>query len=285
MIGKADCVISLLPYALHPTVAEQCIALKTNLVTASYLSEPMKKLHQAAVDAGISVVNEVGLDPGIDHLLAMECFEEVHSGGGKVQSFVSYCGGLPAPECSDNPLRYRFSWSPRGALMNTVAGARYLKDGQVVAIPPGGKLLENTETLDFLPGFAFEGFANRDSMEYIDHYGIPEARTVYRGTIRFAGYSEHILGLIKLGLISPEPHPCLHPGGPDITWRQFMCSLLGITDDNIFYDNLKTQVYERVGRSESRLKAIEDLGLLSEEMVVKHGNPIDTISKLLMAIG
>jgi len=105
--------------------------------------------------------------------------------------------------------------------MNTVSGARYLKDGKVVTIPPGGKLLESTETLNFLPGFAFEGFANRDSMEYIDHYGIPEAKTVYRGTIRFTGYSEHLLGLIKLGLINSDPHPCLHPGGPDITWVIF----------------------------------------------------------------
>lgn len=281
LIDKVDVVISLLPYALHPMVAEHCIAGKTNMVTASYLSEPMKQLHQKAVDAGVSIVNEVGLDPGIDHLLAMECFEEVQLGGGKVQSFVSYCGGLPAPECSDNPLRYRFSWSPRGALMNTVSGARYLRDGQIVEITPGGQLLEKAEPLEFLPGFAFEGFANRDSIDYINHYGITEARTVFRGTVRYTGYSEHVLGLIRLGLISPEPHPCLHPGGPDITWRQFMCNLVGITDDNIFYDNLKNQVFERVGRNESRLKAIEDLGLLSDEMVVKHGNPIDTISQYL----
>lgn len=130
-IGKADVVVSLLPYALHPLVAEQCIASKTNMVTASYLSPAMKELHQSAVEAGVSIVNEVGLDPGIDHLLAMECFEEVHQGGGKVKSFVSYCGGLPAPECSDNPLRYRFSWSPRGALLNTVSSGRFLKDGKV----------------------------------------------------------------------------------------------------------------------------------------------------------
>jgi alpha-aminoadipic semialdehyde synthase len=131
LIGKADVVVSLLPYALHPLVAEQCIASKTNMVTASYLSPAMKELHQRAVEAGVSIVNEVGLDPGIDHLLAMECFEEVHQGGGKVKSFVSYCGGLPAPECSDNPLRYRFSWSPRGALLNTVSSGRFLKDGKV----------------------------------------------------------------------------------------------------------------------------------------------------------
>nr|SVE70256.1 EOG090X0141 [Daphnia similis]SVE70880.1 EOG090X0141 [Daphnia similis]SVE71511.1 EOG090X0141 [Daphnia similis]SVE72144.1 EOG090X0141 [Daphnia similis] len=280
-IGKADVVVSLLPYALHPLVAEQCIASKTNMVTASYLSPAMKELHQSAVDAGVSIVNEVGLDPGIDHLLAMECFEEVHQGGGKVKSFVSYCGGLPAPECSDNPLRYRFSWSPRGALLNTVSSGRFLKDGKIVEIPAGGTLLEKAEKLDFLPGFAFEGFANRDSLDYIEHYGIPEARTVFRGTIRYSGYSDHVLGLIQLGLISQEPHPCLHVGGPDITWRQFMCNLLGITDCNIFYDNLKNQLFERTGRNASRVKAMEDLGLLSEELVIKYGNPIDTISQYL----
>lgn len=89
---------------------------------------------------------------------------------------------------------------------------------QVVEIGGGGALLENRESLDFLPGFAFEGFANRDSTQYIDHYQIPDARTVLRGTIRYKGYSEHVLGLIRMGLISAEPHPCLHPGGPDITW-------------------------------------------------------------------
>jgi len=280
-VEKSDIVVSLLPYGLHPVVAEQCIQSKTNMVTASYLSDAMKDLHQSAVEAGVSIVNEVGLDPGIDHLLAMECFDEVRNGGGKVTSFVSYCGGLPAPECSDNPLRYRFSWSPRGALMNTVGSARYLKDGKVIEIGGGGELLEKRESLDFLPGFAFEGFANRDSTQYIEHYQIPDARTVLRGTIRYTGYSEHVLGLIRMGLISAEPHPCLHPGGPDITWRQFMCVLLGITDYNIFYGNLKKQVYEKVGCDANRVNAIEELGLLSEELVVKQNNPIDTISLFL----
>ena len=93
-----------------------------------------KFFFDSAVEAGVTIVNEVGLDPGIDHLLAMECFDEVRMGGGKVTSFVSYCGGLPAPECSDNPLRYRFSWSPRGALMNTIGSARYLKNGKVLIL-------------------------------------------------------------------------------------------------------------------------------------------------------
>ena len=101
------------------------------MVTASYCSPEMSKLHDAAVEAGVTIVNEVGLDPGIDHLLAMECFDEIHSHGGKVESFVSFCGGLPAPECSDNPLRYKFSWSPRGVLLNTLSSAKYLLNNEV----------------------------------------------------------------------------------------------------------------------------------------------------------
>jgi alpha-aminoadipic semialdehyde synthase len=91
----------------------------------------MYKLHGPAVEAGVTIMNEVGLDPGIDHLLAMESFDEIHSHGGKVESFVSYCGGLPAPECSDNPLRYKFSWSPKAVLINTLGGAKYLKGNEV----------------------------------------------------------------------------------------------------------------------------------------------------------
>jgi alpha-aminoadipic semialdehyde synthase len=101
------------------------------MVTASYCSPEMLKLHDSAVAAGVTIVNEVGLDPGIDHLLAMECFDEIHSHGGKVESFVSFCGGLPAPECSDNPLRYKFSWSPRGVLLNTLGSAKYLLNNEV----------------------------------------------------------------------------------------------------------------------------------------------------------
>jgi len=101
------------------------------MVTASYCSAEMTKLHDSAVSAGITIVNEVGLDPGIDHLLAMEAFDEIHTNGGKVESFISFCGGLPAPECSDNPLRYKFSWSPRGVLLNTLGSAKYLLNNDV----------------------------------------------------------------------------------------------------------------------------------------------------------
>lgn len=139
LCSKSDVVVSLLPYGkliifilhllvylydyfdvgLHGIVAEKCIEVKTHLVTASYITDHVRSLDQPAKDAGITILNEVGLDPGIDHFLALEQIKDVHDKGGSIESLISYCGGLPAPECSDNPLRYKFSWSPRSALVNT----------------------------------------------------------------------------------------------------------------------------------------------------------------------
>ncbi|XP_068234599.1 alpha-aminoadipic semialdehyde synthase, mitochondrial [Palaemon carinicauda] len=280
LVKQADVVVSLLPYALHPEIAKECINQKTNMVTASYLSPAMKELHDDAVAAGITIVNEVGLDPGIDHLLALECFDEVLQGGGKVDSFVSFCGGLPAPEFSDNPLRYKFSWSPRGVLLNTLSGARYLENGKVIDVPEGGALLDTTEDYSFLPGLALEGFPNRDSTIYGNLYGISEAKTILRGTLRFRGFSSVVKGLQKLGLIDPKEHPMLHPRGPDITWRQLICNLLGQLDSNIFPDNLRTLIIERIG-DETQLAALEALGLLQDDSVVKLGTPLDTLSHFL----
>lgn len=280
LVEAADVVVSLLPYSLHHEVVHHCITHKKNLVTASYCTDAMKDLHQSAVDAGITVINEVGLDPGIDHLLALDCFEEVERGGGKVESFVSYCGGLPAPEFSDNPLRYKFSWSPRGVLLNTLAGASYLHDGKVVVVNSGGELLTTAQDLNFLPGLALEGFPNRDSCVYRGLYGIPEATTVLRGTLRYRGFSDVAIGLHKLGLIDPNDHPLLHLSGPDITWKQLICSLLGQLDTDMFQDNLRTLVLERV-QTETRLAAVESLGLLKDDLVFKCGSPLDSLSHYL----
>ncbi|KAG1658196.1 Alpha-aminoadipic semialdehyde synthase, mitochondrial [Nymphon striatum] len=280
LVTKADVVVSLVPYWLHPKVVEHCIRAKTNMVTASYLTPEMREYEQAAIDAGITVVNEVGLDPGIDHLLAMECFEEVQQNGGKILSYVSYCGGLPAPECSSNPLRYKFSWSPRAVLLNTLGEAKYLCDSEVVNIERDGGLMKQAKELPFLPGFNFEGFPNRDSTVYKDYYGISDAHTVLRGTIRYKGFAEAVIGLQLMGLIDPNPHPSLHPRGPDISWKEFLCQLLGQPSD-LLTPNVKNLIYERTGKSQFRADAIEDLGLLSDEIVEPMSTPLDTISHYL----
>ncbi|XP_054016004.1 alpha-aminoadipic semialdehyde synthase, mitochondrial [Hylaeus anthracinus] len=279
-IDSADVVVSLLPYNLHHVVAKACISTKTHLVTASYLNEDVKALHDEAVAAEVTILNEIGLDPGIDHLLALECFDSVKQAGGKIESFVSWCGGLPAPECSSNPLRYKFSWSPRGVLLNTLASARYYDEQQVVDVPAGGNLMTQVQDLDFLPGFALEGYPNRDSTIYKDFYGINSANTVLRGTLRFKGFCNTIRSLQYLGLIDPNPHPSLHPNGPDITWRMLVCNLLGLANGNIFYGNLKRKLAEMLNSDEA-VQAIEDLGLLKEDLVMKMNTPLDTLTYYL----
>merc|ERR1719443_1211167 len=279
LIRSHNVVVSLLPWQLHPSIAARCIANKTNMVTASYLSPGLQAQHGDAVDAGVTVVNECGVDPGIDHFLAMECFDDAAQGGGKIESFVSFCGGLPAPECSDNPLGYKFSWSPRGALLNMLSGAKFLQNGQNVEIEENGGLLDAATNMDFLPGFSLEGYPNRDSTIYGDLYGINEAQTILRGTLRFKGYVESVRGLVQLGLLNPNPEPVLHENGPELSWRQYMCHLTN-QSDTIFYDNLREILLDRLG-SEKTLKTIENLGFLSEEPIAKKGSPIDTMSNHL----
>lgn len=278
LCGKADVVVSLLPYSLHGMVARYCVAEKTHLVTASYLNDEITALHDEALRNGVTIMNEVGLDPGIDHLLALECIHSAQEKGGVVESFVSFCGGLPAPEHSDNALRYKFSWSPRGVLLNTLSAAKYLSQGQIVEISGGGDLMSNPKSLDFLPGFALEGFPNRDSTKYSQLYGLGrDVHTLLRGTIRYKGFSASVQPMQLLGLIDTEPHPMLHPGGPEVTWRQLIINLLGLTDTSIFYENLKQKLMERIGDVE----VVESLGLLEDTPVVKLNTPLDTLSLYL----
>lgn len=223
-------------------------------------------------------MNEVGLDPGIDHLLALECIHEIQAKGGVIESFISYCGGLPAPEHSDNPMRYKFSWSPRGVLLNTLSAAKYISKGQVVEILGGGDLMSSPRKLDFLPGFALEGFPNRDSTQYSQLYGLgKEMKTLLRGTIRYSGFSECMREMQLLGLIDTQAHPMLHPSGPEITWRQLITNLLGLADSSIFYDNLQQRLADRIGS----IEGIMQLGLLEEIPVKKCNTPLDTLSHYL----
>jgi alpha-aminoadipic semialdehyde synthase len=281
LIHQHDLVISLLPYTLHPDVAKLCIKCRVNMVTASYRSPAMMELDSAAKEANITVVNEVGVDPGIDHMLAMQCFDDIRVRNGKIRSFVSWCGGIPAPENSNNPLRYKFNWSPRGVLFNMMSGAKFLENGELVEIPGDGELLvQGVRHLDFMPGFNLEGYPNRDSLIYQKLYGIEQVHTMLRGSIRYKGFSRAARGLLELGLIDPKPHPFLHPDGPDITWRAFICELLGKKSD-IFYDSLKDIVHARLHSDDVKLHSIEDLGLLDNAPIVKKSTPLDTLSHYL----
>jgi saccharopine dehydrogenase (NADP+, L-glutamate forming) len=203
-IGRADLVVSMVPYTFHPVVAELAIEQGRPMITASYVSPAMRALDARAKERGVVLLNELGLDPGIDHMEAMRVIHDVHDAGGKVVGFKSWCGGLPAPEANTNPFGYKFSWSPRGVLLASKNSAKYLKDGRVVTIP-AADLFARPETIG-IPGLGeFEGYPNRDSVAYRDAYGIPEALSVFRGTLRYPGWCETLRKMAELGLLDDAP--------------------------------------------------------------------------------
>jgi len=184
MIADHDLTVSLLPYTFHVTVANLCIRHKKNMVTTSYVSAEMKALDAEAKEAGIIILNELGVDPGFDHMTAMRIIDNVHAKGGKIIDFYSLCGALAAPEHSDNPFRYKFSWSPKGVVMAGNNDAQYLKDGKVVKLPTED-LFKNPLQIDFPEVGQMEVYPNRDSLQYIDIYELPDVQTMFRGTFRY----------------------------------------------------------------------------------------------------
>jgi alpha-aminoadipic semialdehyde synthase len=197
LVTQADCVVSLLPYTMHMPVARACLDAHVPLVTASYKGA-MAEVEDEAKRKGLPILVEMGLDPGMDHMSAQKVIDEVHAEGGVVESFSSICGGLPAPEAADNPLAYKFSWSPIGVLMAASNPAQFLRDGLVQKVN-GADLLTSAQPLKWLKALNLEVLPNRDSLPYGDVYGIgQEAKSVFRGTIRYGGWSGAMHGLRTL---------------------------------------------------------------------------------------
>ncbi|MBN2459994.1 MAG: saccharopine dehydrogenase NADP-binding domain-containing protein, partial [Candidatus Cloacimonetes bacterium] len=203
LIRDSDLVVSLLPATLHVKVAEKCIKYKKDMVTTSYISPQMKALHEQAKHAGIIILNEIGVDPGIDHMSAMKIFHKVEEEGGKIVSFMSYCGGLPAPEANTNPFGYKFSWAPRGVLKAASNGARYMMDDKIIEIE-GKDLFRNYWFVDIEGWGTLEAYPNRDSLNYIDLYGLKHVKTMYRGTFRNISHCDTWLVLSQMGFLSEE---------------------------------------------------------------------------------
>ncbi len=205
LIDEADLVISLIPYDFHARVARLAIAAKTDMVTTSYVSPEMRELDAPAKEAGILILNECGLDPGLDHMSAMRIIDAIHDRGNTVVEFDSSCGGLPSPEASNNPWRYKVSWSPRGALLASRQSARYLARGRVHHIP-AGSLFSHFEERQ-VPGLGpFEVYPNRDSLKYVRRYGIDQVRHMFRGTYRYPGWCRAMQAVVRLGLLGVERH-------------------------------------------------------------------------------
>lgn len=276
LVAESDVVVSMLPYTHHVPVAERCIAHKKHLVTTSYVSPAMRALDAAAREAGVTLLNELGLDPGIDHMSAMRVIHQVRARGGEVTSFRSYCGGLPAPEANDNPFGYKFSWSPRGVVLAARNSARYLKDGAEVVIP-GPELFAKPEIVTVPGAGTFEGYPNRDSTAYLETYGLPKARTMFRGTLRNLGHCETWKAMADLGLFDDVARE--FPGG---TFRDVMAALAGVSADGDVESAVAAKA--SVSRGSAPIEKLTWLGMFDRDALPASSiAPLDALVARMVA--
>ncbi|MFN5443089.1 MAG: saccharopine dehydrogenase family protein [Crocinitomicaceae bacterium] len=199
-IEKADLVISMLPARFHVDVAKDCIALQTNVITPSYVSTEMNALHQQAIDAGVLIMNEIGVDPGIDHMSACKIMDEIREKGAEITSFKSFCGGLIAPESDNNPWNYKFTWNPRNVVLaGQGTAAAFIKNNQYKYIPYN-QLFERIDRIEIDGYGVFEGYANRNSLSYRPVYKLETIPTIYRGTLRREGFCKAWNVFVSLGM-------------------------------------------------------------------------------------
>jgi len=242
----------------------------------------MQALDAEARAAGVLIINEVGLDPGIDHMSAMKMIDEAKGKvGNRILSFSSLCGGLPAPEAAGtNPLGYKFSWSPKGVLLAARNAARYRKDGKLHEVPASG-LLAQAEPLTLNNSLAFEVLPNRDSTVFAKLYGLEDAPTFFRGTLRYNGFCERMLAIARLGLLEPGPLPRL---GSAKSRRQWLAQLLDTSDTEPALHSALNARLGGSGSSDAGLEFLTWLGLLGDELLPTSApadSPIDVITQLL----
>jgi len=270
LVADCDLAVSLAPYVFHPKIARICIDHGKPMVTASYVAPDMAALDGAAREAGVTILNEIGVDPGIDHMSAMRVIDGVKSAGGRIESFRSYCGGLPAPEANDNPFGYKFSWAPRGVLLAGRNDARYLMNGDVVEVP-GERLFRDMHVLA-IPGLGdFEAYPNRDSLGYIDIYGLEGVRTMFRGTLRNMGWCDCLFNYRRLGLLELQ-----ESGGEGLTRAAMMRRLAGCAVG----DDLGAAIAAKLGLPRHSLPVLnlEWLGLCEETPVGRDPvTPLDVL--------
>ena len=249
-IENADIVISMLPASLHITVAKDCVRLGKNLVTASYVSPEIAELDEAAKQAGILLLNEIGLDPGIDHMSAMQVIDEIKENGGELTSFKSFCGGLVHPDYDNNPWNYKFTWNPRNVVLAGQGTAQYIENGDYKYIPYTS-LFERTEYMEVLDAGEFEGYANRDSLSYRKSYGLDDIPTIFRGTLRRKGYSEAWNVFVQLGMTDDtykiensasitnrEFINMFLPFNDALTVEEKLCKQFSLTTDSVIFQKI-----------------------------------------------
>jgi len=220
LVKDADIVVSMLPAFMHFSVAETCVRYSKNMVTASYVSEEVKSLDTEAKKKGIILLNEIGVDPGIDHMSAMQVIDRIKEEGGKITEFESNTGGLVAPKYDNNPWNYKFTWNPRNVVLAGQGTSQFIQNGRYKYIPYN-KLFQRTERIKVLDLGEFEVYANRDSLKYRSIYGLEDIQTMFRGTIRRVGYARAWDVFVQLGMTDDS---YTYEDSMNHTYRQFINS-------------------------------------------------------------
>ncbi|OFX23536.1 MAG: saccharopine dehydrogenase [Bacteroidetes bacterium GWA2_31_9b] len=275
-IQKADVVISMLPARFHYLAAEKCVEFGKHMVTASYVSKEIKAMHDQAIAKNILLLNEIGVDPGIDHMSAMKVIDEIKAKGGELISFKSSTGGLVAPEYDNNPWNYKFTWNPRNVVVAGQATAQYIDHGQLKFIPYH-KLFTRPETMSVLDLGKFEMYPNRDSLSYREVYGLQNIQTLLRGTLRRPGYCEGWNVFVQLGATEDT---YVVENSENMTYRDFINSFLPFDEK----DTVEQKLVKYVGidlKSET-MKRLEWLGIFEKRKIgLPNATPAQILQKLL----
>lgn len=276
-ISDADIVISMLPAHMHIPVAKDCISMKKNMVTASYVSDEMKELNEEAEKAGVILMNEIGVDPGIDHLSAMRVIDEIKENGGELFGFESFTGGLVAPESDDNPWNYKFTWNPRNVVLAGAGGAvKFIQEGKYKYIPYH-KLFRRTEIIEIDNYGKFEGYANRDSLKYREIYGLEDIKTMFRGTFRRPGFCRAWDIFVQLGATDDS----YQLDSENMTFRDFINTFLAYNPD----DSVELKLRQYLNIRQDDVDLIEKLEFLdifgNEKIGLKRATPAQILQHIL----
>lgn len=277
-IEKAAIVISMLPAHLHIEIAKDCLLFRKNLVTASYISDAMLALDTEVKKNNLIFMNEVGLDPGIDHMSAMKVIDEIREKGGKMLLFESFCGGLVAPESDTNLWNYKFTWAPRNVVLAGQGGvAKFIQEGTYKYIPYTS-LFRRTEFLEVEGYGKFEAYSNRDSLKYRSIYGLEDILTLYRGTIRRVGFSKAWNMFVQLGMTDDS---YVMEDSENMSYRQFMNSFLPYhPTDSV---EIKTRLLLKIDQDDIMWDKLLELDLFNDKKIVglKDATPAQILEKIL----
>ena len=276
-VSQADLIVSMLPASFHIHVIEEAINQKKNVVTPSYISPEVKALDSAAKESGVLVMNELGVDPGIDHMSAMKLINEIKEDGGEILNFESFTGGLVAPDSDNNPWNYKFTWNPRNVVIAGQGGsAKFIEENQFKYIPYN-KLFRRTEFID-IDGFGkFEGIANRDSLKYQSVYGLENINTIYRGTLRRVGFSRAWDVFVQIGATDDS---YTMENTEEMTYRDFINSFLAYSPSDSV--ELKLRHYLKIEQDDTLWEKLVWLGIFEETKVgLKNATPAQILQKIL----